>query len=70
MDFNFKAQCKYDFHYFYCAIPEDTADVEMTIQMVDGIHTYRRDRTTQMNAYSPLGRQVRPFSSLCKKITD
>ena len=37
MDFNFKTQCEFDFHYFYCAIPEDAVDV-------DDIHTYRRDR--------------------------
>ena len=34
---------------------KDMADVEMTIQMVDGKHTYKRDWTTQMNAYSPWG---------------
>ena len=61
MDFNFKVQCKFDFHYFYCAIPEDTVDVKMTIWMVDSIHTYRRDWTNQMKAYSP---------SLHKKIMD
>ena len=50
MDLNFKAQCEFDFHYFYCAITEDMADVKMTIWMVNGIHTYRRVWTTQMNA--------------------
>ena len=34
MNFNLKAQSEFDFHYFYCAIPEDMVDVEMTIQMV------------------------------------
>ena len=70
MDFNFKAQSEFDFHYFYCATPEGTVDGEMTIWMMDGIQTYRRDQTTQMNAYSPWGRQVGPFSSIHKKITD
>ena len=42
MDFNSKAYCDLDFHYFHCAIPEDMVDVEMTICMVEGIHTYRR----------------------------
>ena len=72
MDFNFnnKAHCDFDFHYFYCAILEDTIDVEMTIQMVEGIHTYMRYQTTQMSAYSSWGRQVKPFSSLHKKIAD
>ena len=67
MDFNFKAYCNFNFH---CAIPEDRVDMEMTIQMVDGIHTYRRDETTQMTFYSSWGRQVKSFSSLRKKITN
>ena len=46
MDFNLKAHCSFDFHSFCCALSEDMIDVEMTIWMVDGIHTYRRDRTT------------------------
>ena len=64
---NLKAHCNFDFH---CAIPKDTVDMEMTIWMVDGIYTYRRDQTTQMTSYSPWGRQVKPFSSLRKNITD
>ena len=68
MDFNLKAHCNFDFHNFHCALPKDMVDVEITIWMVDGIHTYRRDRTTQVTSYSPWSRQVKPFSSLRKKI--
>ena len=67
MDFNLKAQCNFDFYYFHCALLEDMVDVEMTIQMVDGIHTYRRDRTTQVTSYSPCSMQVKPFSSIRNK---
>ena len=70
MDFNLKAHCDFDIHYFHFALPEDMVDVEMTIQMVDGIHTYRRDQTTQVTSYSPWSRQVKPFSSLRKKIVE
>ena len=70
MDFNFKAHCDFDFHYFHCAIPEETVDMEMSIQTVDGIHTYWRDQTTQMNAYCSRGRQAKSFSSIQNKITD
>ena len=69
MDFNLKAHCDFDYHNFCCALPKDTVDVEMTIWMVDGIHTYRRDRTAQVMLYSPWSGQVNPFSSLRKKIT-
>ena len=70
MDFNLKAHYNLNFHYPCYAIPEDTVDVEMTIQMVDGIYTYRRDQTTQMTSYSQWSRQVKPFSSPRKKIPD
>ena len=70
MDFHLKTHHDFDFHYFHCAIPEDTVDVEMTIQMVDGIYTYKRDQATQKMSYSPWGRKVKPFSSLRKKIAD
>ena len=42
-DFHLEAHCNFDFQYFHCALPKDTVDMEMTIWMVDGIHTYRRD---------------------------
>ena len=70
MDFHLKAHCDFDFHYFHCAIPKDTVDVEMTIWMMDGIYTYRRDQTTQITSYSPWSRQVKPFSSLRRKIAN
>ena len=70
MDFYLKAHCDFDFHYFYCVIPEGMVAAEMTIQTVDGIYTYRRDQTTQTISYSPWGRQAKPFSSLRMKIAN
>ena len=66
---NLKAHCDFDFHYFHCDLPKDTVDMEMTIWMVDGIHTYRRGQTTKVTSYSSWSRQVKPFSSLRRKIT-
>ena len=70
MDFNLKVQCDFLFHKFCCALPKETRDVEVTIWTMDGIHTYRRDRTTQVASYSPWKRQVKSFSSLRKKIAE
>ena len=69
-DFHLKSHCNFDFHCLHCALPKDTVDVEMTIWMVDGIHTYRRDQTTQVTSYSPWSRQVNPFSSIMKNIDE
>ena len=68
MEFNFKTHYYFDVHYHHCALPKDMVDVEMTIWTVDGIRTYKRDGTTQVTSYSPWSRQVKPFSSLRKKI--
>ena len=69
MNLNLKAYYDFDFQNFHCALPEDTIGVEMTIWMVDGIHTYRMDRTTLVTSYIPWSRQVKPFSFLQKKTT-
>ena len=70
MNFNIRAECDLLFHNFHCALPEDMTDVEVTIQMVDGIHTYRRDRMTQAASYSPWSRLMKPFPSLRNKIAE
>ena len=70
MNFNIKAQCDFLFHNFHCALLEDMIDAEVTIWTVDGIYTYRRDRMTQASSYSSYSKQVKPFPSLRKKITE
>ena len=70
MNFNIRAQCDFIFYNFHCTLPRDTMDVEVTIWTVDGIHTYRKDRMTQVALCSPWSRQVKPFPSLRKKIAE
>ena len=67
MNFNLRAPCSFVFHSFICALPKDMIDIEVTIQMVDGIHSYRGDRAT---SYSPCSRQVKLIPSLRKKIVE
>ena len=69
MNFNIRAHCDFVFYNFYCALFEDTIDIEVTIQSVDDIHTYRRDRTTQAASYSHWSRQMKPYPSIRKKIS-
>ena len=70
MNFDIRSECDFLFNNFQCALLEDMIDVEVTIWTVDGIHTYRRDRTTRAASYSPWSRQVKPFPSLRKKIAE
>ena len=46
----------------------DTVDVELMIRMVKGIYMYRKDHTAKSMLFSPWGRTVIPFPSLCKRI--
>ena len=60
--------CNSLFGYFSCNLPEDMKDVTITVHMLKGTHTLRKDRSTQVSRYSLWGMEVRPFPSLRKKM--
>ena len=70
MNFNIRAESNFVFHNIYCALPKDMIDIEVSIRIVDGIHTWRRDRTSQTALYSSWNRQVNLFPCLRKKIAE
>ena len=43
-----KPECNFLHRYFRCLQPIETVDVEVKIKMMRGIHTFRRDQTTQV----------------------
>ena len=63
-----KPSCDFLFRYFCCAHPEDTIDVESTVGTVKGIHTFKKDHTTQSTTCSPQSRKIKPFPSFCRKM--
>ena len=60
--------CNFIFRLIHTSLPTDTVDVELTIRMVKGIYTYRKDHTTESRVFSPCSRTVIHFPSLCRKI--
>ena len=46
----------------------DTVDVELTVRMVKGIYTYRKDHTAKSTVFLPWSMTVIPFPSLQRKI--
>ena len=46
----------------------DTVDVELTVQMVKGIYTYRKDHTVDSMIFTAWNKKVTPFPSLRCKI--
>ena len=58
------------YRYFKCSLPEDIIDTEITVYTLKGIHTFRKDCSTQMSKCSPWVMEVKPFPSLRKKMKD
>ena len=65
---NLAPSCSFLYGVLSCYLPEDTIDIELTVRTLKGIHTYKKDHSTQMSSYSPWCSQVWPFPSLIKKV--
>ena len=67
---NLDPTCNLLFGYLLCSLPEDMIDVDITVHMLKGIHTFRKDWIMQISRCSPWGMGVKPFPSLRKKMKD
>ena len=56
--------CGFTFRSICMSLLTDTVDVELTIRMVKGIYTYRKDHTAESTVFSPWSRIMIPFPSL------
>ena len=60
------------FHFIFESIRTsllmDMVDVDLTIQLVKGIYTYRKDHTAESMIFTPWNKKVIPFPSLRHKI--
>ena len=63
-----KPECNFLNRYFRCLLPLETVDVEVKIKMMRGIHTFRRDRTTQVIKCNPWITRLCPYPSLIQKM--
>ena len=61
-------QCNFLHGYFRCQLPVETVDVEVKVQMMQGIHTFRRDRTSQVIKFNPWSTRLCPYPSLIWKM--
>ena len=59
--------CNFLFGYILCTLLDDTVDIDITVHVLKGIHTFRKDQTIQLSKHSPWGMEVKPFPSLRKK---
>ena len=61
-------KCNFAHGYFRCILPEKTADVEVRVKTMKGIHTLRRNCTTQVISCKPWSPRLHPYPSLVRKM--
>ena len=60
--------CNFLFEPLRMTLPTDTVDVELTVWIVKGIYTYRKDHTIKSMIFIQWSKMVTPFPSLRCKI--
>ena len=68
MAYNLAPQSNFLYGFFQCQLLEDTIDIEITVRMMKGIHTFKKDCSKKASSCSLWGSQVHPFPSLVKEI--
>ena len=61
-------ECNFVRGYFRCLFPEATMDMEVKVKMMRGIHTFRRDCSTQVISCKPWSPRLCPYPSLIRKM--
>ena len=61
-------ECSFVHLYFRCLLLEENMDVEVKIKMMGGIHTFKRDLTTQVISCKPWSPRLQPYPSLIRKM--
>ena len=60
--------CNFIFRSIWTGLPMGTVDIELTVRMVKGIYTYRKDHMAKSTVFLPWSRTIIPFPSLWRKI--
>ena len=63
-----KPECNFLHGYFRCLLPLEMVDVKVKMKMMRGIHTFKRDRTTQVISCNPWCTRLHPYPSLIRKM--
>ena len=54
--------------YFRCQLPVEMVDMEVKVKTMQGIYTFRRDRTSQVIKCNPWSTKLHPYPSLIWKL--
>ena len=61
-------ECNFLHGYFRCPLPVEMVDVEVKVKTMQGIHTFRRDRTSQVIRCNPWSTKLHPYPSLIQQM--
>ena len=61
-------ECNFLHGFFRCCLPVKTVDVEMRITLMQGTHTFRKDRTFQVINCNPWSTRLYPHPTIIKKM--
>ena len=61
-------ECNFLYRYFRCQLPEEMVDMQVKVKTMQGIHTFRRDRTSQVIKCNPWSTKLHPYPSLLWKM--
>ena len=62
--------CDLVFGYLRCNVLKDTINIYVKICTLRGVHTHKKDRSSQVNNYSPWRSEITPFPSLKKEMSE
>ena len=61
-------ECNFLHGYFRCRLPVEVVDVEVKIMSMQGTHSFRQDRTTQLIKCTPWNTRLCPHPTIIKKM--
>ena len=63
-----QTECNFLHGFFRCKLPVEVMDVEVKIMSMQGMHIFRRDRTTQLIKCTPWNTRLCPHPTIIKKM--
>ena len=68
MAYILRSKCNFLNGCFRCLLPLEKVNIEAKINMIRGIHMFRRDRTMQVIKCNPWSTRLHPYPSLIQKM--
>ena len=61
-------ECNFVHGFFRCKLPVEVVDIEVKVTSMQGMHIFRKDRTTQLIRYIPWTMKLHLYPTIVKKM--